>query len=229
LNLRSFISSEDESGIAVYCCASRSIELKVDTLQCGVRSFSVDPSGTYLAAVTLDGTLLVHRLLSEQGPVRRQHQGYDMLLVKSGAVTKDLCRDSTRAFSVVFQPAAPCPSSSGDEAQVVLLPLSTQLAVSHQDGAPLLFSRDQQQPSHEWSERHFFATAEDSEVTHSGRDVHCVAFSPNGHYLASADVTGCVLVWALRGLDGKGASESRVDALKMLRLEEGGALQHLAL
>ena len=62
------------------------------TLLSGVRSFALDHTGTYLAAVTLDGTALIHRLLWEQGPLRRQYTAYNMECVKNSAVSKELCR-----------------------------------------------------------------------------------------------------------------------------------------
>lgn len=106
--VRSFVSSQDDFGIAVYASASRSVELKIDSLSSGVRTFTVDANGSYLALATPDGTIVIHKLLLEEdGPARRQYQAYDMVCVKHTAVGRELCLYISMEFSVCFQPAPP--------------------------------------------------------------------------------------------------------------------------
>ena len=190
----------------MYSTITQAVELKINTLQSGVRTFAVDRSGSLLAAITLDGTLLIMKLISQEGPVRRQYEAYDVTCVKNSAVKKDLCRGTGRGLSICFQPK-PSPSE-----------LATQLILAHQGGSPILLSRPE--GSDDWEEKHFLVTAEDSDVSHQKSDVHLVTFSPNGLYLLTVDVESRLIVWRTSQLDAEGGN---VEAIRMLQLDiEGG-------
>lgn len=212
----SFVSSQDDAGIIVYSTIEHKVELKIDSLKSGVRTFTVDESGTYVAIVTLDGSVMIHKLIFDQGTVRRQYSGYNMVLVRNREISKSLCRKTEIGFRIAFRPVSPTH------------PEASHLALGHQEGSPMLLTRciNSTSGKEEWREKHHLVTADDSDVTHNQADVHLVAFSPNGHYLVTADVKNALLVWKLQNLDA--GSDAQVDAIKRVALENASSLVDLA-
>lgn len=68
-------------------------------------------------------------------------------------------------------------------------------------------------------------TPADSDLSHQNSDVIHAFFSPNGSYIVTADATGRVLVWHVKGTRDGGDISS--DAIKMMIVESGDALVYL--
>ena len=188
----SFFCSE-ENDVKVHSITTQALEITIRSNDQAVRGLALDSKGDYLALVNGAGDLFVYQLVSQKGPLGKQFTGSNMVCLKSGVLPPGVCRDYNLGFSLSFT-----------RFQDKLL-----LAVPQIDGSPMVLQRhiehtdsSNKQVKETWTEIGPLATDEyETVLTHSGRHVNIVAFSPNGQYLASADVTGRVLLWDMSRQD----------------------------
>jgi hypothetical protein len=181
----SFVASED-ANIKVYSCLQGSVEASVSSHDQAVRGFCLNKKGDYLAMANGAGDVHIYKLKSDNGPLGRQYTGSNSVCIKSGVLSKDVCRDFSNGFALSMT------EYNGD-----LL-----LAIPQADGSPMVLKRQMENDSEEWAELDPLATDQlDTVVTHGGKQVNLVAFSPNGRYLASADITGRILIWNMKTHD----------------------------
>mmetsp|Transcript_1873 Transcript_1873/g.2977 ORF Transcript_1873/g.2977 Transcript_1873/m.2977 type:complete len:1036 (-) Transcript_1873:74-3181(-) len=178
-----FISS-GEPDVKVLSTTTKLVETTISTHGHGVRGFTVDENGEYIAIVNLKGDLIVYRMVTEKGPLAKQYVGSNVVCLKSGVLPTVVCRDEKEGFRLSFSN----------------LRGSLQLAVP-QCGNPMVLTRSYTKgpdgvPTEVWNDdQPLVSIPLDPIQSHGDAYAHLVAFSPNGRYLASCDTNGRVVVW----------------------------------
>jgi chromosome transmission fidelity protein 4 len=172
-----FVASQ-EPDIQVFNTLLQSVEFTLRTKNVGVRMFRQSADGSKLAVLDENGAVTIYGLVVSSGAGGvRSFGGSDSLTTISDVVSKDAVRAYTKnGSSVSWHPTA------------------AKLAVPSVDGSLMVFSQNSMSSDGtEWDEE-LFVMSDDDENRHSAAAI-MVQWSPNGKFLASADMDGTVLVW----------------------------------
>jgi hypothetical protein len=159
------------------------VDSKISTAGLGVRDFALTADSKHIAVVDVDGSVCVHSLSysTEMGGASHISQK-TMETFNTNIVAKTVTRASGEMGCKVSWYPMPAeklllavPSTKGS---VVLLTPSSAANASGES---------------RWGEAFLIGN---ETASHGSHDINLAVFSPNGRYLATADVTGTVVIWA---------------------------------
>lgn len=158
-----------------------SVDSKIPTGGLGVRSFALSADSKHLAVVDIDGSICVHSIAYSSELDGTTH---------TGAKTME-----TFTTNVVSKTVARATHEMGCKVSWYPLPAEKLLlAVPSTNGSVVLLTPPKATTAERrWDEAFLIAA---DPPNHRSHDVNIAEFSPNGRYLATADVSGCILVWA---------------------------------
>jgi len=154
---------------------------KISTGSVGVRTFSLSPDSKHIAIVDIDGGVSVSALGFSRSVDGTSSLGQqDMVSYMTGLVSKTATRNANDSG---------CKLAWYPSAEKVLL------AVPSLNGSVVILVPGQKNDEErQWDEAFLIATGH--AFNHGDIDLCMAEFSPNGRYLATADLAGTVLVWA---------------------------------
>jgi hypothetical protein len=170
-----FVSSRSPDVIIHSKLANRE-ESKVSTAGNGVRSFAVNSTGDYMGILDEGRGLSIVRLQNETGVLGKKYYGSNQEHKSNNLVHADTARKYEKfGFGLSWHPNDLCLAVPGDKQSISLFVKAAGTG-SHWEEEPLVFANLGNSLQH-------------TDV------INLVRFSPNGRYLASADISGTVLVW----------------------------------
>lgn len=161
------------------------VEHKIATGNLGVRTFALSADSKHIAIADVDGSVCVHSLDASTSVDGTHHMAKrDLETFNSSIITKDATRS---------------PKDTGCKISWYPLPFDQLLlAVPSTKGSVVVLSPaavTMDGEERKWEES-FLIAPTDGPLSHGSNDLNMVEFSPNGLFLATADMQGTVLVWA---------------------------------
>ena len=170
--------ASQEPGIQVFNTVLQTVEFTISTKDIGVRMFRQSSDGSKIAVLDENGAVSIYELQISTGVGNvRSFTGKDSLTTITDVVSKEAARAYKRiGCSVSWHPS------------------ESRLAVPSKDGSLMIFSQNAlSADGTDWDEDLLVMSDEDDK--RHGCAAVMVAWSPNGKFIASADVTGTVLIW----------------------------------
>lgn len=169
---RSFVSSRSPD-ISIYSILAQREETKISTAGAGVRSFAVNPSGEYIGVLDEGRGLSIVAVPSDTGALGKKYLASNQEHRCSNLVPADIARKYDKfGFAMSWNPTELCLAVPADKQSISIF----------------------RQQGKRWEEEPLVCASEGSDLHHLDV-INIVRFSPNGRYLASADIVGNILVW----------------------------------
>jgi hypothetical protein len=175
-----FVSSQ-EPGIVAYSIELDKAEYTLDTHDVGVKTFALDQENKNLCFVDNMCNAYICELSSSENADGLKHfTSSDVMKRFGGAIPQDIIRN----------PAAGCKISWHPKYPIVVIP--------SQDGSAIISRHvlDISDSGDTWDEHQLVCNPDDDMAfTHENYALSVVSFSPCGHYLATADISGGIIMW----------------------------------
>eukprot|EP01041_Mallomonas_annulata_P002297 gene2297-4467_t len=167
-----FISSFGEY-ITVYN-NKLSIPKQIVDAHMGVRTFELSPLNDYIAFINTDGDLNIRRLRKDNGSLNDEFTGSDALFSSKDLISNTIVRELIKNGCMI--------SWNPREKY-------SQLAVPSKKGSVYIYTKDDMDDK-QWREDTLTCTDE--------TDLNLAVYSPNGAYLAVANLKGVITIWDMQ-------------------------------
>lgn len=174
-----------------------------------MKTFAISPESAYISYIDANASLHIVHLETNamQVPGESAHYSSTSFNHVTGVANKHSCRSASANVSLSWHPDYPILAAPlGRGAVGIFAHPSLDISRGLQSAAK---GYSQAAPA-EFKE-HYLVGDEDSGSSHGSVELNLVAFSPNGRYLASADIAGVVVLWDLN------ISANSIDAVQPLR------------
>ena len=173
---------------------TKQIQCTINTRGIGIRTFALCPKIKYVGLVDHDGAVYVHFLNTRSNHLQEvKVDSHDCVCTKFRMVETSMARDyDSHGFKLSWSP-----ESDG----LLAIPTNNCIILLHKNN----------DMNSTWEEKLLVGSGD---RTHGNHPVNIVQFSPDGKYLASADLQGFVIIWQIESLE----SECPGVALRMISL-----------